>query len=358
MQGLVGVGATFEEASSGLMAVSVLMGVGGIILSLANRMPISVAWSTAGAAFLASLAVPEGGFAEAVGAFIICGIMVILAGLWKPLGRAVESIPLPLASAMLAGVLLPICLAPFIAIGQYPLIALPIFLTWVAVGYFNKFLAVPIAVVVAVILIMLNFDGNVSSQNMQWAGAVFVKPIFTFEAVGIALPLFVITMASQNITGLSVLRSYNYHPDSNKLFSCTGILSVIGAFFGSHAINLAAITAAMCAGEDCHPDPKRRYWSSIIGGIVYIFLGLTAGYAVSFISVSPPILITAVAGLALLTALGTALITAMENKANQKATIITFLITASGVSFFGISGAFWGLLAGGAMYYLNQWRTT
>ena len=157
-------------------------------------------------------------------------------------------------------------------------------------------------------------------------------------------------MASQNITGLAVLSNFGFRPDVGSMFRWTGAFSFIAAPFGCHAINLAAITAAICAGDEVHPDPSRRYWSAIVAGVAYVALGLTAAMAVSFIGIVPPILIEAVAGLALLGALATLFVTAMEHGRDREAALITLLVTASGVTFFGIGGAFWGLAAGAALY--------
>ena len=158
-------------------------------------------------------------------------------------------------------------------------------------------------------------------------------------------------MASQNITGIAVLTSFGYRPDAGSMFRWTGAFGLVAAPFGCHAVNLAAITAAICAGEDAHPDPARRYWSAVVAGVVYVLFGLTAGMAVSFIRVSPPILIEAVAGLALLGALATSFVSAMAEARDREAALVTLLVTASGVTFFGIGGAFWGLVAGGAIYF-------
>jgi benzoate membrane transport protein len=186
---------------------------------------------------------------------------------------------------------------------------------------------------------------------------VVVTPSFSLAAIiGIALPLFIVTMASQNIPGMAVLNANGYRPDAGRLFWSTGLFSLAAAPLGGHAVNLAAITAALCAGSDAHPDPQRRYWAAAVAGFVYILFGLVAGAATAFISASPPILIEAVAGLALLGAFGSALLAAMNAPADREAAVITFLVTASGLSFFGISGAFWGLVAGGAVLALTRWR--
>jgi len=357
IQGLTGVGASQAEAASGLMALSIAMGICAIVLSLRSKLPISVAWSTPGAALLATTGPVPGGFSAAVGAFLVTGALIVIAGLWKPLGRAVAAIPPALANAMLAGVLLGLCLAPVRAVAELPALGLAIVVVWAATAKINRLYAVPAAVLVAMALIAATTSIAPETLGSLWPKPVLVTPSFSLAAlVGIALPLFIVTMASQNIPGMAVLNANGYRPDAGRLFWSTGIFSLAAAPFGGHAVNLAAITAALCAGEDAHPDPKRRYWAAIVAGIVYILFGLMAGAATAFISASPPILIEAVAGLALLGAFGGALLGAVAEPRDREAAVITFLVTASGASFFGISGAFWGLVAGGAMLALTRWR--
>ncbi|MCW3474237.1 benzoate/H(+) symporter BenE family transporter [Limobrevibacterium gyesilva] len=358
VSGLTAVGATQAEAASGLMALSIAMGVCGIYLSLKTKLPISVAWSTPGAALLATSGPAAGGFTAAVGAFLVTGVLIVVAGLWKPLGRWVAAIPAPLASAMLAGVLLGLCLAPVRAVAETPALALPIIVAWAAVGKFRRLYAVPAAVLVAMGLIAATTHVAPEAMGPLWPQPVLVVPTFSFGAViGIALPLFIVTMASQNIPGMAVLNVNGYRPSPGPLFTTTGLFSIAGAPFGAHAVNLAAITAALCAGPDAHPDPRRRYWAAVVAGAGYIVFGLLAGAATAFISASPPILIEAVAGLALLGAFGGALMGAVAEPREREAAVITFLVTASGLTFLGISGAFWGLLAGGGMHALTQWRS-
>jgi benzoate membrane transport protein len=358
IQGLTGVGASQAEAASGLMALSIAMGICAIVLSLRSKLPISVAWSTPGAALLATTGPVPGGFAAAVGAFLVTGALIVIAGLWKPLGRAVAAIPPALANAMLAGVLLGLCLAPVRAVAELPALGLAIVVVWAVTAKVNRLYAVPAAVVVAMVLIAATTSVPPETLGSLWPNPVLVRPSFSLAAlVGIALPLFIVTMASQNIPGMAVLNANGYWPDAGRLFWSTGIFSMAAAPFGGHAVNLAAITAALCAGEDAHPDPKRRYWAAIVAGFVYILFGLMAGAATAFISASPPILIEAVAGLALLGAFGGALLGAVAEPRDREAAVITFLVTASGASFFGISGAFWGLVAGGAILALTRWRS-
>jgi benzoate membrane transport protein len=351
LEGLTKVGATRTEAASGLMSVSIAMGICAVFLSLRYRMPISIAWSTPGAALLAGSASPRGGFAVAVGAFLVTGALIVLSGLWKPLGRWVAAIPKPLANAMLAGILLPLCLAPARAVQTHPALGLAIVLTWAVVASIRKLYAVPAAVVVAVVLIAATSHITAHALGPLWSQPVLVVPHFSVAAVvGIALPLYMVTMASQNVPGIAVLNVNGYHPEPGPLFSWTGAFSLACAPFGGHTVNLAAITAALCAGDDAGPDPRKRYRAAAVAGGAYILLGLGAGAAIAFVNVSPPTLIEAVAGLALLGALGNSLIGAVGDAADREAALVTLVVTVSGVAFFGISSAFWGLAAGGALY--------
>jgi benzoate membrane transport protein len=357
LEGLTKVGATRAEAASGLMALAIAMGVCGVFLSFRYRMPISIAWSTPGAAFLATSSATHDGFPGAVGAFLVSGALIVLSGLWKPLGRWVAAIPKPLANAMLAGILLPLCLAPATAVVAHPALGLAIVLAWAVVGSIRKLYAVPAAVVVAAVLIASTTHISAHAMGPIWPRPVLVVPTFSAAAmIGIALPLYVVTMASQNIPGIAVLNANGYHPEPGTLFSWTGAFTLASAPFGGHAINLAAITAALCAGDDAGPDPAKRYRAAAVAGGAYIMLGLGASAAVAFASAAPPTLIEAVAGLALLGALGSSLLGAVADADDREAALVTLVVTVSGVAFFGISGAFWGLAGGGALYALRHWR--
>jgi len=359
LHGLQSVGATDAQAASGLMALSIALGLCAILLSSVTRLPISIAWSTPGGALLASTGVVEGGFNAAVGAFLICAVLIVIAGLFKPLGRAVAAIPAPLANSMLAGVLIGLCFAPVRAISFNALLGLPIALAWIVVGAFKRLWAVPAALAAFVLVVAFGVDipdGALGSIEQALRPPVeFVMPVFNLPAfISIALPLFIVTMASQNIPGIAVLKVSGYAPKPGPLFSVTGLFSIVSAPFGGHAVNLAAITAAMCAGQDAHPDPARRYWAVLVSGISYVILGLLAGAVTTFVALAPPILIQAVAGLALVGAFSSSAMSAFQAQDSREAAAITFLVTASGVSFGGISGAFWGLLAGGLMLALSR----
>ncbi|MFD1329556.1 benzoate/H(+) symporter BenE family transporter [Mycoplana ramosa] len=359
LHGLTGVGASEAQAASGLMALSISMGLCAIVLSIWTRLPVSIAWSTPGAALLASSGAVEGGFSAAVGGFLVCAVLIVVAGLWKPLGRMVAAIPAPLANAMLAGVLLGLCFAPVKAVAFDPLLGLPIVAAWVAVGAVNRLYAVPAALVAFVLVLAFGVDIPEGALNEIARDLLprpeFVAPAFNLPGlVSIALPLFIVTMASQNIPGIAVLKVNQYEPTPGPLFAVTGLFSILSAPFGGHAVNLAAITAAMCAGEDAHPDPRRRYWAAVNAGMFYIVFGLLAGAVTTLVGLAPPILIQAVAGLALINALAGSAMNAFKEPETREAAALTFLTTASGVSFGGISGAFWGLVAGGLMMGLNR----
>ena len=357
LQGLRAVGASQAEAASGLLALSLAMGLCAIYLSLKTRLPISVAWSTPGAALLATSGPLAGGFPAAVGAFLVCGLLLTAAGLWRPLGRGVAAIPPALANAMLAGVLLGLCLAPVHAVAATPLYGLAIVLTWAIVAKLKRLYAVPAALAVTAVLVAATTEIAPGALGALWPRPILIAPTFSLGALaGIALPLFLVTMASQNIPGMAVLAVNGYRPEAGPLFRVTGLFSLLAAPFGGHAVNLAAITAALCAGADAHPDPARRYWAAVVNGVAYILFGLCAGAVTAFVGAAPPVLIEAVAGLALLGAFGSALLAAMSDAADREAAVVTFLVTASGISFFGIGGAFWGLLAGGAVLALTRWR--
>jgi benzoate membrane transport protein len=290
-----------------------------------------------------------------VGAFLVAGGLMVVAGLWKPFGRAVAAIPPSLANAMLAGVLLELCLAPVRAVAAMPLLALPIVVVWALGWRFARLYAVPLAVLVTAVMVALATPLPPGLLAAAWPQPVLVMPAFSADAlVGIALPLFVVTMASQNVPGLAVLNANGYRPAPGPLFLQTGLVSLVTAPFGGHMVNLAAITAALCAGPEAGPDTSRRWIAAFTGGLGYVALGLVASLAAAFVAASPPLLIQAVAGLALLGSLAGALTGALAREDERLPAVLTFVTTASGVSFFGIGPAFWGLLAGGALLALAR----
>jgi benzoate membrane transport protein len=357
IQGLSAVGASVGQIASGLVALGIAKGITAIALSWILRMPISIAWTTPGLALLATTGAVAGGFPAAAGAFIVVGFLIMLAGLWSPLGRLVAAIPKPIANAMLAGILLKLCLAPFVAIGTVPWLAVLVLATWLLMSRFARFYAVPAAVLVA--LIGMAADGPFAGLSLAdlTPRLEFVTPVFSWEAmVSIAVPLFIVTMAGQNLPGLTVLVTYDYHPRVAPLLVSTGAGSALAALFGSPTINLAAITAALAAGPDAHPDRDRRYIAGIVSGVGYMLLIALAGVAAVVVTRSPPILIEAVAGLALIGAFGGAILNAVKEEGARLPALTTFLVTASGLSILGIGSAFWGLMLGLLVHLLFQPR--
>lgn len=353
LQGFASVGATPEQAASGLFALMLGMGILGIALSWTTKMPLAIAWSTPGAALLIATGTVAGGFPAAVGAFIVAALLVVVAGFWRGFGRAVAAIPMPLASAMLAGILFNLCLAPVRAVAELPALALPIVLTWAILLRFARLWAVPAAVAVTAVMIAISTDLPAGLLANPWPNPILVAPTLNLDAViGIAIPLFVVTMASQNIPGLAVLRTNGFQPDVRPVFVSTGLVSALGALIGGQLINLAAITAALCAGPEAHADPARRYIAAIAGGFAYILFAIGAGIAAAFISAAPPLLIEAVAGLALIGALANSLLGAVTEEEFRLPAVLTFVVAASGLTLFGIGAAFWGLIVGGAVYAL------
>lgn len=354
LRGLTQMGASPAQAASGLAAVTLAMGLAGVALSLRYRMPISVAWSTPGAALLAATATPAGGFPAAIGAFLVCGVLLTAAGLFKPVADLVRRIPTSLAAAMLAGVLTPLCLAPVKAAATAPAYALPVIAVWAVTLRFSRLYAVPAALAAAALVAAFD-HGPLPGAGAFAFPLMLTAPLFTPAAIiGVALPLAVVTMASQNLPGFAVLKINGYEPPPGPVLTTTGLFSLAFAAFGSIAVNLAAITAALCAGPEAHPDPTKRWGSAAFAGALYVVMGLGAGVATAVMAAAPPSLIEAVAGLALLPAFANAMRGALAQDSEREAAVVTFLTAASGVSIAGVGGAFWGLIAGGAMLGLAR----
>jgi benzoate membrane transport protein len=355
LTGLRAAGADERQAASGLLVLCLASGLVAVVLGLRHRIPISIAWSTPGAALLISSGPPPGGFPAAVGAFLVCGVLVVAAGLVPAVGRLIALIPMPIASAMLAGVLVELCLAPVRALAEVPLLAAPVIAVWALVGRFARTWAVPAALVVAAVAIALTGPGL---GDVALAPAlVWTTPAFDIATVvGMGIPLFLVTMASQNVPGAAVLAQYGYSAPMRPILTTTGLATIVCAPFGGHAVNLAAISAALAAGPDVHPDQRRRWPASVTAGIGLAILGLGAGFAAALLVLSPPVLIEAVAGLALLGALAGALSSAVSEPDRRETAAITFVVTAAGVGFLGIGAAFWGLLAGVGVGLLHPRR--
>lgn len=355
LQGLRSAGASEEQATSGLIALSVGMGLSGIFLALRYRMPIGVAWSTPGAALLIVSGDSLGSVNEAIGVYIFSALLLMLAGWFRPLGRLIEAIPATLANAMLAGVLLSICLSPIRALSADIWLAAPLLITWWVVGRINRYFAVPAALLMLIPLVAWRLgvpdDFQAQLHSSLLPQLMWITPVFEPQAlISIGIPLFVVTMASQNVPGVAVLRANDYQPKAGPLILNTGIFSLLTAPFGAHGTNLAAITAAMFCSTDAHEDRNRRYWAAAVAGMAYVIIGLLAGVAGLFVTLVPQVMIEAVAGLALLGSFSAAIVAAFSDVNQREAAGVTFLFAASGLAFAGVGGAFWGLLAGACMY--------
>ena len=350
---LTAAGASPQQAGSGLMSVCIAIGILNIVVSARVRMPVSFAWSTPGVAFILTVGEPVGGFPAVAGAFLVAAALIILTGLIKPLARLIAAIPAPIANAMLAGMLLTLCLAPITAVGAMPALALPILLAWIVGLRFARRYAVPIAVVVTGVLLATTTHLPPGALDGSWPVFVPVMPVFTLDAiVRIGLPLYVVTMASQNLPGLAVMKANGFVLPPAPLFIITGLASAATACFGGHSSNLAAITAAICAGPEAHPERARRWPAPIAAGVVYLLLAPAASLAAAFIAASPPLLIQAVAGLALLSSLSAALSGALAHEEARLPAIFTFVTTASDITILGVGAPFWGLVGGIAMMLL------
>jgi benzoate membrane transport protein len=354
LAGLMAMGASDGQAATGLFFATIGMGICSIWLPAVTRIPAAVAWSTPGAAFLAASVTLPGGFSEAAGALICCAGLIILTGFIPVLGRIVTAIPKPIANGLLAGVLLKLCLAPALALGAIPLLILPVLIAWLIGLRWNRLAAMPFAVIAFLVVLYFSVDtfNDPIQGNTTWLPAFTpVAPTFTVQAfVSIALPLYLVTMAGQNIPGFAVLELNGYAVDRQPLIRNTGIVSLGIAVFGSVPVNMSAITAAMMAGEDAGRDPATRYWAAITSGIAYVLLAFAAGVVTSLASLAPSALIIGVAGLALIPALVSSISAAFNEPTQLEAPALTFLIAASGMTLFGISGAFWGVIAGSIVW--------
>lgn len=343
LTGLQAMGASPAQAASGLASVCLTMGLATIVLSWRYRIPITVAWSTPGAALLASTPAPAGGWPLAVGAFVVTGLLLLATAAVPALGDLLAKVPFPIAQAMLAGVLVPLCLRPVAATAADPGLMWPILVAWVVVLAIRPRWATPAAIAVAIVVTLT----HLGATPTFFLGFRPVMPQFSWQAaVGIAVPLWLVTMASQNVPGVAVLRSFGYTTPWRPALFVTGLGTVIGAPAGGHAINLAAISAALAAGPDAGPDPSRRWRAGITAGVGYVVLAGVAGLVAAVVLAAPGGLMQAAAGLALVSTLGASLAGAMQESHGREAAVVTFLVAASGISIAGIGAAFWALLAG------------
>jgi len=346
-------GATPEQTVSWMWALGIGMGVTSLGLSLWYRQPVLTAWSTPGAAVLA---VSQGvSLPEATGAFMVCALLTMVVGYSGWFERLMSKIPLALASALLAGVLARFALDAVGAVVHAPLLVLAMTVAYVLGRRWWPRWSVPVVLLVGVGVAALQGQLRLSSIDWSWGLPVWVSPAWSWAAmVGVALPLFVVTMASQNLPGVAAQRASGFDIPVSPVVGATGLASLVLAPFGGYALNLAAITAAICMGKEAHTDPTRRYTASVSAGVLYIALGLAGGTIVSLMAAFPQALVLAVAGLALLGTIASGLSVAVKDEQQRDAALLTFLVTLSGLTLAGVGSAFWGVVVGG----LAQWFWT
>ena len=351
-QAAMAAGASVEQFAGWMMALGIGLGLTSIGFSWYFKMPIITAWSTPGAALLVT-SIGSISMAEAIGAFLFSAALITLTGFSGWFERAMNRIPLPLAAAMLAGILFQFGVDAFVAMETRLSLVLAMF-----VVYLLAKLMVPRYAIIAVLAVglalsyaqgLLNFSGVALDFDLPQATA----PSFSVSAIiGVGIPLFVVTMVSQNIPGIAVLRTAGYTAPISPVIGWTGITTLLIAPFGGFAVNLAAITAAICTGPEAHADPDRRYLAGLSTGCCYLLLGIFSSVIASLFTAFPGEFVLALAGLALLTTIANSLHTAMADDSAREAAIITFIVTASGLSLFGIGAAFWGLVAGASANFL------
>lgn len=359
LTGLTAVGATPRQAASGLLALCLTQAVGVIWLSRRYRMPIILAWSTPGAALLAGTDAVDGGWSAVVGAFIVVGIAYIMTGLWPALGAVIARIPGPIAQAMLAGVVLELCLAPVTSLVDNPGAIIPIAMVWLLGIRLSPRWAVPAAFLTAGVVIGIDMvrrgDGLPGSSLVPEIS--LTEPSWSWAAiVGIALPLYIVTMASQNVPGVAIMKALGYDVPWRGSIVTAGAATVVGATAGAHSVNLAAISAALAAGPDAGPDRSRRWIAAHSAGWTYVFLAGASAALAALVTVAPAGVIATVAGLALLGTLASALEGSVVQPRGREAAVITFLVAASGITAYGIGSAFWAIVAGLAVHAVLDWR--
>ena len=357
-QAATALGATPDQISSWMWALGLGMGLCSALPSLVLKKPVMVAWSTPGAAVLATAAA-AGGFtlAQATGAFLVCALLMIAAGATGAFERVMDRIPMPIASALLAGVLARFGMDAFLAAKT----ALPMLLLMLGAYLLGRRLwpryAVPGVLAVGTAFAWLDGQLHLQGVSFTLTTPVFVMPEFTLAAaISLALPLFVVTMASQNLPGVAAIRAAGYQMPISRIITVTGVATLLLAPFGAFALNLSAITAAICMGREAHEDPDKRYTAAVSCGLIYIVIGLFGAAVTGVLTAFPRELVVAVAGLALLGSIAGGLAVAVKDETHREAALITFLVTLSGVTLFGIGSAFWGVVAGALALLVQAWR--
>ena len=357
-QAALSFGATPAQITSWMWALGIGMGLCSALPSLWLRKPVMIAWSTPGAAVLA-VAATGFNMSDAIGAFMVSAVLITLCGVTGLFEKLMHRIPVAIASALLAGVLARFGLQGFVAAQT----ALPLVVFMLAAYLLGKrFLplyAVPLTLLVAIVYVVARGQFNVALLQFSLAVPVFTAPSFSLSAtVSLAFPLFIVTMASQNLPGVAAIRAAGYDMPLSKIISMTGVATFLLAPFGCFALNLSAITAAICMGKQAHPDPARRYTAAVTCGVIYIGIGLFGAIVTALLAAFPKELIAAIAGLALLGTISGGLASALADEKHREAAIITFLVTLSGLVIAGVGSAFWGVVAGTlALFVQNLWRS-
>ena len=351
-------GATPAQITSWIWALGLGMGLCSLVPSLLLRKPVMVAWSTPGAAVLAT-AGAAGSFSmgEAVGAFMVCSLLVILVGATRALERVADRIPMEIASALLAGVLARFGIQAFAAAQT----ALPLVLLMVGTYLVARRIAARYAVVVTLVVgilwVLMTGQMAWSMEPVRLAMPVFVAPQWSVSAiVSLAIPLFVVTMASQNLPGMAVIRASGYELPVSRLITMTGWASLVLAPFGAFALNFSAITAAICMGPEAHEDRSKRYTAAASCGAIYIVIGLFGALVTGLLTSFPKELVVAIAGIALLSTIGNGLASALRDERHREPALITFLVTLSGITLMDIGSAFWGVVAGSLALFVQQYK--
>lgn len=347
-------GATPAQTASWVFAICIAKALTSGFLSTYTRVPVVLAWSTPG---LALIAASEGvSMAEAVGAFLLAAGLIVLTGAWGPLGRLVQRIPDGIAAGMLAGVLLPFCLPLMAAVQAMPLLVLPMIAVFTLVRLSNPALAVLAALATGLGLAFGLGAAETPEMALRLPGLVLIWPDFRASVlIGLGLPLYLVTMASQNLPGFAVLRAAGYTPPVRPALIATGTASGLSALAGAHTISMAAITAAICLSDDVHPDRAQRWKVGLAYAAIWLLLGVFGPLIIPMIAALPPALVAALVALALLGPLMGATSGAFAHADQRFAGLVTLVVTASSLSFFGIGAAFWGLLAGLLVYGLEQY---
>lgn len=340
-------GASDAEIASWMWALGLGMGATCIGLSLRYRVPVVTAWSTPGAAMLITGAAGLP-LAEIVGAFVVSAVLTTALGFSGWLERALSRLPTSLASGMLAGVLLRFGLNVFTSMQAQFVLVFAMFLAWLLARRWSPRYAVVITLAIGVAIAAFQGQLHLGDVRVTLAQPIWITPKFSLAAViGVAIPLFVVTMASQNIPGIAILRAHGYQETPvSPLIGWTGLVTLVLAPFGAFALNLAAITAAICMGSDAHEDSRRRYVAAVAAGVFYLLTGLFGATVAALFAAFPKELVLAIAGIALLTTIGNGLAAAVHDPQEREPALITFLVTASGVSAFQIGSVFWGMVAG------------